>query len=963
MNSTQDELKDRSSAAKTEDEGVKNLWDLMPETLNEKINAITADEVGERREVTILFLDISNFTGVSQNLDSETVYNFINEAMRLLAQVVYKFEGNIDKFMGDGLMALFGAPVAHENDPERAVRAALEMLALLPPMQRRLKRKYGIHFEIRIGINSGSVIAGKIGPDRHLEYTVIGNTVNLAKRLEENAQPGAILASAKTYQLTKPFFEYKPLPPINLKGMDEPVAAYQALAIKEKPDRLRGLPGLNTPMIGREEDLAKLQKALGEVISQGSSRIAILSGEAGVGKTRLISEFKSSSDDLNNLNIFQGNCPAYTRSKPLWVVADLLRDILNLSQIDPVSMQSDALLSFLKKHSLENDQVLPYLALVLGLRIEDEKFDALFRKLDAKMLQKQIHSALRKLLLTLAQATPAILIFEDLHWIDPASRDFLEYLVQTAADTPLMMVFSSRQLERETVLESLLKASAKNPGRFVDIQMRALSDAEGQCLIEQIINESSAQIEPLKKRIADRAAGNPLYVEEIIRMLIDQEKLEKDNGAWQVREGAYEALQKVPGSLQGLVLARYDELSAALRRTLCHAAVLGSSFPMDLLIEMKRATTKTIAKQMHELVAKQFIIPKPFKSSIGFAFRHSLIQEGIYSTLLKQPRQNIHLLAALAIGKSSIWPQSEKAQAMAFHYYESSKPNRALPYLIQAAAKARSSGASEIAIELYKKACALLAQPTIEQCEPFSKIWLGLGKALKLTGKYLEARRILTEALDQLEEWGRDSQANSIKFTLVKTRRELADVRQREGAFDPALNYLETSLRQLDKIAPKKNQELLNSVLDRMAWIYFRQGKLQKAHQAALQAIENVETESDINPAIRASLHNTLGGICWQQGQLDNAIYNVQRSLQWYDKLNYSWGMGVAYNNLGVLHDIRGDWSNAISCYERAYSLQKSIGDLENQACSLDNLGILYLAKGDFTASQDNLKTALKIRQ
>ncbi len=572
-------------------------------------------------------------------------------------------------------------------------------------------------------------------------------------------------------------------------------------------------------------------------------------GEAGVGKTRLIAEFKSSSDDLN-IDIYQGNCPAYTRSKPLWVVADLLRDILNLSQIDPAPMQSEALLSFLKKHGLENDELRPYLALVLGLQIEDEKFDALFRKLDAKMLQKQIHSALRKLLLTLAQSTPAVLIFEDLHWIDPASRDFLEYLVQTVADAPLMLVFSSRQLERETVLETLLKAAEKNPGRFVDIQLRALTDAEGQCLIEQIINESSAETEPLKKRIADRAAGNPFYVEEIIRMLIDQEKLEKNNGTWRVREGAYEALQKVPGSLQGLVLARYDELPAALRRTLYHAAVLGSSFPMDLLIEMKRATTRTITKQMQELVAKQFIIPKPFKSSIGFAFRHSLIQEGIYSTLLKQPRQKIHLQAALAINKSSIWPQSEKAQAMAFHFYESSKPKRAMPYLIKAAAKARNSGANEIAIEHYRKACTLLAQPTIKQCESYSKIWLGLGNALKLTGEYLEARRILAEALDQLEEWDRDSEASSIKTTLVEIRRELADVHQREGAFDPALNYLETSLQQIDKIAPQNNRELLNSVLDRMAWIYFRQGKLQKALEAALQAIENVETESDIiNPA------------------------------------------------------------------------------------------------------------------
>ncbi len=962
MSSAQDELKEYPSSMPKKNDGMKNHWDLGPEILNENINVAASDETGERREVTILFLDISDFTGVSQSLDSESVYLFINEAMRLLAEVIYKFEGNIDKFMGDGLMALFGAPVAHENDPERAVRAALEMLAILPAMKKRLKEKYGVNFEIRMGINSGLVIAGKIGPESHLEYTVIGDTVNLAKRLEENAQPGTILASSNTYQLTKPLFEYKALAPIALKGIKQPVTAYQALTIKEKSDRLRSMPGGNAPMIGREEDLDKLQKALDEVINQGSSRIVMLSGEAGVGKSRLVGEFRSSSRDLH-IDIYQGNCPAYTRSKPLWVVSDLLRDILNFSHIDPTPIQIDTLHSFLKKHGLDNDNVLPYLALMLGLQIEDEKFDIFFRKLDAKMLQKQTHSALRKLLLALAQLNPVVLIFEDLHWIDPASRDFLEYLVQTAAEAPLMLVFSSRQLEREMVLNALLKTVEKIPDQFVDIQLRALSDTEGQCFLDQIINETSGQTEPLKKRIADRAAGNPLYIEEIVRMLIDQGKLEKDNDTWRVREGAYEALQKVPESLQGLVLARYDKLPATLRHTLYHAAVLGSPFPTDLLIEMKRATTKSITKQLHELVAKQFIIPKPFKSSTGFAFRHSLIQEGIYSTLLKRPRQKIHLQAALAIGKSSIWTQSEKAQVLAFHYYESSKPKRAIPYLIKAAAKATSSGANEIAIEQYRKACALLSRPTIEQSESFSKIWLGLGKALKLTGEYLEARRILTEALDQLEEWDTDSAASPMKITLVETLRELADVFQREGAFDPALKHLETSLRKLGKTASPNKPELMNSVLDRIAWIYFRQGKLQRAHDAALQAIENAATESDINPTIRASLRNTLGGVCWQQGNLDKAIAHVQLSLQWYDKLNYSWGMGVAYNNLGVLHDIRGDWTSAISCYERAYSLQKSIGDLENQACSLDNLGILRMAMGDYAASQQNLKTALKIRE
>ncbi len=961
MSSTQYDMEEPSSAWQKEDEGLQNLLALMPENLNEKISTASTEDPGERREVTVLFLDISNFTKVSHNLDSESVYLFINEAMRLFARVVYKYEGTIDKFTGDGLMALFGAPIVHENDPERAVRTALEMLTEIPPLKKRLKRKHGFDFEVRIGINSGSVIAGKIGTDRHTEYTVIGDTVNLAKRLEEGAQPDTIQVSKKTYQITKSLFKYKELAPLALKGIPQPVPIYRPLAVKERPYRTRGLPGLDTPMIGREKDLARLQKALRESIEMGISRTVLLTGDAGVGKSRLVSEFRSSLHDLKvEVKVHQGNCPAYTRSKPLWVVADLMRDILNLSQTDPESVQRKILQSYLEEHGLANEDTWPYLTLILGLEPEDDNIVTLFRQLDVKMLKRQTYTALRKLFLTLAHSHPRVLIFEDLHWIDPASKDFLEYLIRTVSESPLMLILISRQLERKTVLSSLVKTARKDEALLVDIQLQALSDTEGQRLTNRIITESTDKAEAVKKRIAERAEGNPLYVEEIIRMLIDQRKLEKINGTWRVIAGAEELLQKVPGSLKGLVLARYDELPDTLRRTLYQAAVLGTSFPMDLLAQMKRVTSKNMAEQLGELQVREFIVAKPFKSYRGYAFRHSLIQEAVYNTLLKESRQKIHLQAALAIVKSTIWSPTEYADVLALHFFESNKPTRAIPYLIKAAERARLRGANETAIEHYRRTMTLLPEHLKVQKKDIIEVRLGLGKALKFIGKYQEARQVFSEALRKLEKLKSNASSSDFRPTFVELLRELADVRQREGAYEEAMNYLESSLKHLKEITPPENRELTQSVMDRIAWIHFRQGELQKALDVANESIESVEAE-EANPVTLASLYNTMGGICWQQGKLDEAVVHIELSLKLYSKLSYSWGIGVAYINLGLLHDIMGHWSKAAKYYQKAYTLQKTIGDLENQAISLYNTGGLSVASGNQKAARRYFNTALAI--
>ncbi len=283
-----------------------------------------AEVQGERREVTVIFLDIINFTSISHHLDSEEIYLIIDEAMRLLVQMIYQYEGTVDKFTGDGLMALFGTPIAHENDPERAIRAALDMQAALQPLQDRVQKEHAFRLQTRIGINTGLVVAGKLGNDLHMEYTVIGDTVNLASRLESAAEPDTILVSFDTYQRTHPLFKYEVLPPMNLKGMPNAVPVYRPVALRKIPGKVRGLPGMQVPMIGRSKELDQFYLAWQRLLETRNNQFVLITGEAGLGKSRLVAEFRQRLDHAA-VNIYEGSCVAYARSTPFWVIASLIR--------------------------------------------------------------------------------------------------------------------------------------------------------------------------------------------------------------------------------------------------------------------------------------------------------------------------------------------------------------------------------------------------------------------------------------------------------------------------------------------------------------------------------------------------------------------------------------------------------------------------------------------------------------
>ncbi len=935
-----------------------NLRTQMPTALAEKITAASVKTPGERREVTVLFLDVTNFTVASHNLDNEDVYNFINDAMSTLVQVIRKYGGTIDKFTGDGLMALFGAPVAYENDPERAVKAALEMQTALQPLQKHINHVHGFNLQIRIGINTGWVIAGKLGNNFHKEYTVIGDTVNLASRLETAAEPGTILVSAETYQRTRTHIKYRTLLPLAVKGIPDPVQAYRPLNLLETPGAGHSLPHLQVPMVGRNREFVQLQDAMVTVRHFHHRQIVLITGEAGVGKSRVVAEFQRTLV-WSDIKVYQGNCSAYTHNNSLSVVAKLFRNMFDLPETAPADYQRETVLNYLNQYNLDPDETLPYLIHVLGLEQSDPQLTARLELLDAAMLQRQTHTALRKVLLAEARLCPIVLILEDLHWVDSASKDFLEYLIQTTDDIPLLLLFASRETKGKTVLQPLIETSEKNPERRVILSLQPLSETERQLLVDQLITETATDASSLKRRIAERAEGNPFYTEEIIRMLIDQGGLvrSKTSGPWEVTSQADDLLGKIPGTIKGLILARFDRLPESVRQTLQKAAVIGPSFPVSLLHMFNNMSIKTMGVHLDELDARHFLCPQPFRSEPGYTFRHALFQEMAYSTLLKRDRRQLHTQVAQAIEQGHAWLPEEKTEALAYHYVRSTEPTLAIPHLITGAENAARRCAYETAIEHYRWAIKLLPAQSNGHNQDFFKVRIGLGRSLKFIGQLTEAGQILSEVLQYL--WDSSITEEPVKLwpVLIEVLRQLADVRQREGIYDEALALLEAGLQVLGETGAQEQPSLWYSLLDRMAWIRFRQGQLEEASALAHAATAELNPEKVNDPIKLASLYNTLGGVCWQQGHLDKAVSYVKQSLRLHEKAGYFWGKAIAYGNLGVLYDTLGNWPKALEYFDQAHTLQETIGDRQHRIVNLNNLGFVYLRMGKHRTARRTLET------
>lgn len=554
----------------------------VPAALADKMRS--ARVAGERRPVTFLFADVVGSSALARSMDPEDWTELVNEAFEIMSKSIYRYEGTIARLMGDAILTFFGAPVAHEDDPVRAVRCALDMVhGIDRDLGARVRRERGAEFRIRAGLDTGEVVVGNVGTDLMFEYTAMGDAVNVAPRMQAAAAPGTVLVTAATHRFVAPLVESVDRGEIEVKGKAERVRAYEITGMKAAPGRLRGLAGRQSALVGRDEELARLEEAF-EAVRAGQGRVACLIGDAGLGKSRLIAEFAQSARAHAQADVIwaRGQCLSYGQGIPYHLVIDLLRSLVGVGATADEAEFADALER--RTRELLGDawtDTYAYLAHMSGLPLPPELASRITR-VDFEVLKRYV-AALQQLVQAMATARGScavVLVCEDVHWADASSVDVIYQAMPLANELPLMWLVTSRPERGATGWRLITAARDIFGDALVELRLSPLSNESTRKLVSNLLEIESLPAD-VRDVILAKAEGNPFFVEEVIRMLIDRGAIVERDGRW-IASGEIGDVE-IPGTLQGLLLARIDRLPPSARRAIRTASVIGRQFPLRVL--------------------------------------------------------------------------------------------------------------------------------------------------------------------------------------------------------------------------------------------------------------------------------------------------------------------------------------------------------------------------------------------
>jgi class 3 adenylate cyclase len=533
----------------------------------------------ERRPLTVLFADIAGSTAIAERLDPEDWTAIVGEAFACMNQTVERYGGTVARLMGDGVLAFFGAPVAHEDDPERAVRCGLDMVRSIEELDAARRTPGAEGLRVRVGINTGPVVVGLVGTDKAHEYTAMGDAVNVAARMQAAARPGSVLVTSATYRFIAPVVAAADVGTLALKGKSDAVRAFEIMGIKRGAVQTRGLAGHRAPMIGRDADLARLMSTF-RVVQAGQGRVAAVLGDPGLGKSRLLAELHASIEhDIGPVRWIEGRCLSYGETTPYHLVIDIVRSAIGVSSAADESQVADALekttRELLGEEWAEN---FAYLGHLLSVDLSPEMRSRL-SLLDFETVKRYVAS-LVTVLRAISARGPVVIVCDDAHWADRASVDTLLQVLPSVRYLPVLLVISSR-LERSANGWKLVAESRDMFGdALTEIRLEPLSMDDGRALVASLL-----QIESLppntRELVLAKAEGNPFFVEEVIRMLIDRGAIVQEGDRWVANEGA--TTIEIPDTIHGLLLARIDRLPQESKRTLRVASVIGRQFGVTLL--------------------------------------------------------------------------------------------------------------------------------------------------------------------------------------------------------------------------------------------------------------------------------------------------------------------------------------------------------------------------------------------
>jgi class 3 adenylate cyclase/tetratricopeptide (TPR) repeat protein len=676
------EVAGRAPAGAAVENGLARFARHMPEGLVHKLRAAQGE--GERRLVTVLFCDLAGSTAIAERLDPEEYRELLDRYLEVAFREIYALEGVVNQLAGDGMMALFGAPVAHEDAPQRAVRAALAILEALEALNESLRAERGLELSARIGIHTGPVVVGAVGNDLKMDYTAVGDTTNLAARLESRASPGTILISEATSRLVHGFFAVRPTAPLVIKGKREPIVAYEVLgrSTAATPMTIAVARGL-TPLVGRHEELEQLEATFRR-LDRGAAQVVAVLGPAGSGKSRLLYEFRRQQAAEGTV-FFEGRCSSIRQAVPYHPFMSMFRHYFDLVPGEPAAVSCEKVSRKVGVHHDRLEATYPVLFRFLCLTIGEPSPPP------ADELKQESFDALARLVLAESQRAPVVMAIEDLHWIDEPSRELLENLTARLAGAPVMVVVTERPDGH---------AAWRVRGPFTQLALRRLSNADVAAIIGAIAGGPLPG--ELEARLVTKAEGSPFFAEEMIRGLLEEGILVRENGTCRLTRPVDEI--PVPGSVQEVLAARLDRLDADAKRVVQVAAVLGRQFERGQLVQVLDAEPIDVARALAELEERGLLHRKSALSQDEYRFGESLTQEVAYAQLLHRQRRQLHERIALLLEKSPGEGGAARSALLAHHFARSDNRRKTVEALLRAAEDAEQLPSYTAALDFYRQA-------------------------------------------------------------------------------------------------------------------------------------------------------------------------------------------------------------------------------------------------------------------
>ncbi|MFQ5897200.1 MAG: adenylate/guanylate cyclase domain-containing protein [Candidatus Methylomirabilia bacterium] len=875
------------------------LVSYTPKHLAEKILKTRSALEGERRQVTVLFADIARFTALAEKLDPEEVHRIIDRCFELITAEIHRFEGTINQYTGDGVMALFGAPVAHEDSPRRAVHAALGIQRALRDYSKELQAEQGLSLQMRMGLNTGPVVVGRIGDDLRMDYTAVGDTTNLAARLQQSARPGSVLVSEATYKLVTGFFETLDLGEMPVKG-HAPVRAFEVLRPRGRRARFgvaaeRGL----TPLVSRDRELNTLLDLFREV-EAGRGQVVFIAGEAGIGKSRLVLEFHRALAEAGEAATWlEGRCISFGRSIPFLPVIDQYRENFRIEEVDG-EPEIIAKVEHGMRRMGELEAHIPYVRYLLGV----DPGDPAILAMDASARRKKVFDANRAMSLRGARLRPIVFVFEDLHWIDTSTEEYLGSLMDSVAGVPLMLVLTYR-------VGYTLPFGSRS--FYTTLTLRSLSEAETLAMAGRVLGTEQFPRE-LNVALMEKAEGVPLFVEEVTKTLIDLGVLRRENGGYRMVKGVGEV--SVPETIQGIIMARLDRLGENGKRTVQLASVIGRQFLLRLL-ERIAGLTGELEGLLGELKALEIIYEQGLLPEPSYVFKHAVIQDVAYQSLLRERRKELHKAVGYAI--EELYPDrlADHYEELAHHFTQAEEWKKAMEYSVLAGDRAAHAFANGEA-----KAHFARALGSAEKVRPLpdpgglASLHMKQGAVLAVLAEYEEAAAVYRRALQLMRRVG--DRPREIEILVA-----LSGVYTFYHRPEPAMEYNEQALAIARELGDRAFQAvcLANRVHVRSAGY----GQIVETTADAEEALRLSKEIGD--PKLLAQTLIFLGGALQWRGDFDRSLVYLGEGAELALREHRGFLFARAAFFIGNANVAKGEYEEALRWYRRLSDYASAAAD------------------------------------